>query len=138
MRHQISTHQISISRLNNFSVRNISHTVTRTIVEMAIKKELKSWSIDFVVTLNSFLLNTLFFANMLHVYLRLSSMIFCILSMLQQQHPVLFIFFSFYSHNFVFRIIEFMLISCEHKKHNRVNKEKKKKKREERKRDTKQ
>ena len=60
MRHQISTHQISISILNNFSVRNISHTVTRTIVEMAIKKELKSWSIDFVVTLNSFLLNTLF------------------------------------------------------------------------------
>jgi len=61
----------------------------------------------------SFLLNTLFFANMLHVYLRLSSMIFCILSMLQQQHPVLFFF---YSHNFVFRIIEFMLISCEHNK----------------------
>lgn len=42
----------STSVLNNFSVRNISHTVTLTIVEMAIKKELKSWSIDFVVTLN--------------------------------------------------------------------------------------
>lgn len=82
-------------------------------------------------------LNTFFFANMLHVYLRLSSMIFCILSMLQQQHPVLLFFFSFIHIILCFALLNLCSYHVSTKKHNRVNKEKQKKKKK-RIRDTKQ